>query len=72
MSEQTFEVEKLLDINTQDRKILVLVKWVGFDEEENTWEPIQNLGKECAIKLLNDLKIPTGNKKKQSLLLAAV
>jgi hypothetical protein len=47
-----------------DRKIIVLVKWVGFDDDENTWEPIQNLGRECAVKLLNDLKVHATDKKK--------
>ena len=64
MSEEIFEVEKLLDIIAQDRKIMVLVKWVGFGDEENTWEPIQNLGKDSAVKLLNDLKIQATDKKK--------
>ncbi len=64
MSDDAFEVEKLLDIVAQDRKIMVLVKWVGFDEDENTWEPIQNLGRESAVKLLNDLKVNAQDKKK--------
>ena len=44
--EVDYEVERILDYqNCSDRQAgLYLVKWVGWGEESNTWEPETNLG----------------------------
>jgi len=53
--EETFEVEKILDMKDDDGVTKYLVKWVGYDkEEDNTWEPLENLDCEDKIKLFQD------------------
>merc|ERR1719494_1441629 len=54
MGEEEYEVEKILDKRTQKGGYTeYLVKWRNYeDPEENTWEPLENLGEaEKAIKL---------------------
>jgi transposase InsO family protein len=45
--EKEFEVERILDHklnnNPRDPETFYLVKWLGYDETENTWEPETNL-----------------------------
>ena len=41
--EQEYEVEDILDKRTNGRTEEYLVKWKGYDNSENTWEPIKNL-----------------------------
>jgi hypothetical protein len=41
-----FFVEKILDIRGDTKRVLSLqfhVKWLGFDETHNSWEPWKNL-----------------------------
>ena len=42
-----FEVEKILDerINNNNNESEFLIKWKGYTAEENSWEPLRNLGK---------------------------
>ncbi|KAF5628463.1 Testis-specific chromodomain protein [Fusarium sp. NRRL 52700] len=51
-----WEVEKIIDLRVDaDSKVLYYqVKWKGFGNKENTWEPKKNLGK-CA-KLIKDFE----------------
>lgn len=35
--------------------IRVLIKWEGYPEDENTWEPIENLNPVSAVRMLKDL-----------------
>eukprot|EP00924_Labyrinthula_sp_SR-Ha-C_P007835 augustus_masked-scaffold_28-processed-gene-4.112-mRNA-1 protein AED:0.46 eAED:0.46 QI:0/0/0/0.5/1/1/2/0/755 len=37
------EVEKLLDVQFEQRKWWILVKWYGFEEADNSWEPLNTL-----------------------------
>ena len=51
--DEEVEVEQILDRKEENGKviriiinsfkILYLIKWVGFPESENSWEPIKNL-----------------------------
>merc|ERR1719319_242561 len=53
MSDEEYEVEKVLDKRTKKGgKVEYLVKWRGFDDsDDNTWEPHDNLeGAEAEIK----------------------
>lgn len=41
--EGTFDIEKILDKRMKRRQVQYLVKWEGYDDMENTWEPDENL-----------------------------
>ena len=41
--EDEWEVEKIIAQRTKGRHIEYLVKWLGYPESENTWEPPTNL-----------------------------
>jgi len=41
--EKDFEVEKILNRKKSRGEWLYLVRWAGFGESEDTWEPIENL-----------------------------
>ena len=38
-----FEVEAVLDRRISAGKVQYLIKWKGFDQAENSWEPTVNL-----------------------------
>ena len=40
---QLWIVEKILEKKKQGSKTLYKVKWQGFPDDQNTWEPIENL-----------------------------
>jgi hypothetical protein len=41
--EEEFEVEKVLDSRLFRRSFQYLVKWKGFSDSENTWQPAKDL-----------------------------
>lgn len=43
MSDTEWEVEKILDVRVRDGIKEYLLKWVGYDESESTWEPQEYL-----------------------------
>ena len=49
-----YEVEDILDKKIQNRRCIYLVSWKGYDDNENTWKPIQNL-QDC-IALVDNFK----------------
>ncbi|XP_003748184.1 chromobox protein homolog 1 [Galendromus occidentalis] len=43
-AEPEFIVEKILEKKLgKNNKVLYLLKWKGYDDTENTWEPVENL-----------------------------
>jgi hypothetical protein len=50
--ESEWEVERVLDARVRNRKLQFFVKWMGWPESENSWEPEQNL--EHAKDLIGD------------------
>ncbi|KAF9767081.1 hypothetical protein IL306_000413 [Fusarium sp. DS 682] len=51
-----WEVEKVLDVrfDNDSKQLLYQIKWKGFGNKENTWEPKKNLGK--CLKLIRDFE----------------
>ena len=63
MSDEEYEVEKILDKRQRKNGLEYLVKWKNFDDpEDNTWEPADNLADaEAKIKIFEkDLETKAG------------
>ena len=52
--EEGYEVEKIVGKRNYANEIQYFVKWLGYDESQNTWEPIENLNCEQLIKEYED------------------
>jgi len=65
-SESDFEVEEILDKKRgKDGEWLYYIKWVGFENDENSWEPVEHLG-ECK-EMVDDFDKKLKEKKQQKL-----
>ncbi|CAJ0935411.1 unnamed protein product, partial [Mesorhabditis belari] len=53
--EEIFEVEELLATRVHKKKRVYLVRWKGYGEEHNSWEPEANL-MESAAEIVEDFK----------------
>ncbi|XP_061484591.1 M-phase phosphoprotein 8 isoform X2 [Rhineura floridana] len=49
--DDVYEVEKILDVKTEDGKILYKVRWKGYSPDDDTWEPEEHL-EDCREVLL--------------------
>jgi len=55
--EEEYKIEAILDYKMKGRKRLYLVKWEGYDHDENTWEPKSMVKDTIALEEFeNDLK----------------
>jgi len=54
--EDEFEVEKILNERTYRGKTQYLIRWRGYEAEDDTWEPVENLDCPGIIKTWEDDK----------------
>jgi hypothetical protein len=47
---EEYEVEKIVDKRTKNGVTEYLVKWKGYEEDENTWEPTKHLNCQDAVR----------------------
>ncbi|OWF34766.1 chromodomain Y-like protein [Mizuhopecten yessoensis] len=61
---EIYEVEHALDRRVNDTTLEYLIRWKGFNEEWDTWEPLENL-LDC-LHLLKDFEEKNGGKAQKS------
>jgi hypothetical protein len=60
---RTFEVEKILDHRVNEDKEEFLVKWLGFDNDQVTWEPADILNEDVPVLVAKFMKADTSKRK---------
>lgn len=63
-SNEEFEVEDIIDKRKRGKNVQYLVKWVGYDKSENSWEPARNLS--GSKEKINEYNRRIHNAKKQN------
>ena len=47
------DVEKIVGSRLRGKRRELLIKWEGFSEADNTWEPSGNIPQECILEFDN-------------------
>ncbi|CAL2032747.1 hypothetical protein CAEBREN_06438 [Caenorhabditis brenneri] len=59
-SEEVFEVERILNHKVTDDNLLLLVRWSGYNSDEDTWEPEEDLrdtAEEVVLEYYREMKV---------------
>lgn len=65
--EQLFEVESIVGKRQRQGKIEYLIRWKGFGQSEDSWEPVKNLqGCQELIKRFNKVMSPSRSRREKT------
>uniref|UniRef100_A0AC35GQE5 Chromo domain-containing protein n=1 Tax=Panagrolaimus sp. PS1159 TaxID=55785 RepID=A0AC35GQE5_9BILA len=64
--ENEYVVEKILNKKGYGKSLRYLIKWQGYDDTSNTWEPVENCGCPDLIKKFEEDHAKTNRKSKKS------
>lgn len=59
-ADEFFEVEQIIDQKEFDGETKYFVKWKGYDEDANTWEPLDHIGRTQAYQDYMNQKMSAG------------
>jgi len=65
VGEEEYEVEKCVDKRMVKGKVQYLIKWKGFEDTDNTWEPVENLECEELISEFEEILKKKNGKEKE-------
>lgn len=55
--EEEYVVEKIVDKRTTQGKVEYMLKWKGWEDADNTWEPVEHIGKDIVAKYEKSIKM---------------